>query len=72
MTKIHDCFGKFCETAHLMPAFGGMLPNRIACALRDHLRGQRHVSTVKTRDTAETPVPPSGTDFHRLEEMTQI
>jgi hypothetical protein len=24
MTKIHDCFGKFCETAHLMPAFGGM------------------------------------------------
>jgi hypothetical protein len=48
MTKIHDCFGKFCETAYLIPAFGGMLPNRIACPLRDHLRGQRHVSRHAT------------------------
>lgn len=31
MTKIHDCFGTFCETAHLTPALGGMLPNRVNC-----------------------------------------
>ena len=47
MTKIHGCLGKFSETEHLTSAFGGMLPARasIACALRAHLRGQRHVTT---------------------------